>query len=461
MYIYSDFKTKNFLVRNSSVPKGMEFLGENCLKQTLCLKKSILKKNQFLDNYNSFCNKKEKSTTSAKINTADFSEKHGKLIKNTSAHNFNNNNYGYSNWVNGIKAFSSKICDKKWKINQFTMKTKKITDDNSKTKYNNSSLKIEKYNPKMDIDDVNSNMIELNNNFSINSMPKNILIKNRISYKKFSNSPNINKELNNNQIKSQYIDQKSSIIKDIVPLKIKRKSINSKQSLKNSSDITKIVFSKINTNEITKTSMNSSNHSLNEEKKEEIMKYISHRNHSPHKDLIFQLQAKSARIKKQSNESEIFEINSSVKKIKNNLYCNQINPTGKPHLEYIDKKLKSMKDKILLMKSVCDYVYPKIVLKKAEEITNRHKRMRIRNQLINIQNAHSPEENFQDNFPLQIKNFSLKNSSACMKEILYKTHRTVSNKTFYTHRSHQIKGFRQRNNSIVSEVTPIKIQSFN
>ena len=104
------------------------------------------------------------------------------------------------------------------------MKTKKITDDNSKTKYNNSSLKIEKYNPKMDIDDVNSNMIELNNNFSINSMPKNILIKNRISYKKFSNSPNINKELNNNQIKSQYIDQKSSIIKDIVPLKIKRKS---------------------------------------------------------------------------------------------------------------------------------------------------------------------------------------------------------------------------------------------
>jgi hypothetical protein len=98
-----------------------------------------------------------------------------------------------------------------------------------------------------------------------------------------------------------------------------------------------------------------------------------------------------------------------------------------------------MKDKILLRKRVCDYVYPKIVLKKAEEITNRPKRMRIRNQSINIQNAHSPEENFQDNFPLQIKNFSRKNSSACMKEILHKTHRTVSNKTFYTHRSHQIK----------------------
>ena len=192
------------------------------------------------------------------------------------------------------------------------------------------------------------------------------------------------------------------------------------------------------------------------------MKKISSKNKSIHqKDVIKRFKpSKSAKSINHKNEITDFQIKSSVRKLETKIYNNKIDSLNKPHLEYIDKKLVSMKDKIILMKGVFDYVYPKIVLKKAEEITNKFKNLRERKKLLKAGIIPiAPKEKFEVTFPLQIQNFKTKNSFIITKENFSKTFNKTPLKPFYSERKAQSKISRADKRSTV--VTPMKIESFN
>ena len=422
MYIDSDNKVRNAPVRISKINQGMSAFHEVSHRQTINFG---LEKKSVLIESNSWYSKNNRETTlKLKKNVSSITKYKlpGKTLKNSSS-SMNINKYpeSYRNWVSGIKLFSATMSEKKWKMNKTAIKLKRDNDANTNNFYKKSLLFIENN------DRTNKNEMKLNrgeynhlsnfpnrnpheamlksfndigNKDTINvPMIKNIRVQEDIC---IDNTPKSLKGFNNINPSNRFGDKfarTSDFNLSMIHLKNKRKI---KRLTIRSSDATKIVFSKVNQNENKRNkSFNSSNHSLNDEKKEEIMNNITKKPLSPSNKISVNLESK---LKISTDIIKDLNVNNIARKVNSRLSDSKIDASDKSQSN--DNRLANNINKI---KGAFDFVYPSIVMKKAELITNKLKTAKGR--VLNIKNLKQPqqEEKKISNLPIHIENFKIKN----------------------------------------------------
>jgi hypothetical protein len=223
---------------------------------------------------------------------------------------------------------------------------------------------------------------------------------------------------------------------------------------KNSADETKIIYSKFSQADLNKTqSVESSNHSLDDEKKEEIMKTIYLQKSTTKKINLEDLKETNYGEDVEKFHKKLFD-----RKIRSKFDQNKVDVTQKPYLEYIDNKVDSMKNKIILMKGVFDYVYPKIVLKKAEEITNAFRHLKEKEHPKILPKSLKKENNqFVDNFPFQIQHFKTSNRTTTTNKEKETNQSKITKVPVKQHSKREINKVDAKNEKIIS---PFKIKSF-
>ena len=392
----------------------------------------------------------------------------GSLVETTmknslSTKNFHSYSDSYQNWVNGIKQFSSSLTEKKWKQSLTTIRQK-----NGNLKI--SSLNIERFDPTLQI----INQIDMNYNSSLNGVKSlnkydaeiEEMIKNPFSDQNYENSQ---------ELATKTIDLKTIVYKEDGLLKRNNSTLNSPVKVVNNlyskrfsripslkktiSTIksqtidgkNKIILSNNKKDDINKSrSASTSNLSLNNEgKNSEKEKNISGK--FVGKDHF--KTTKKGGITRKNTDILYNKIFDKRLKIKLNMNAEpDLNEENKPNLKYINGKIRKIKDKIYMMKGVFDYVYPKVVLKKAEVITSSFKKTK--NEFLQVNNINQIFDNYSmvEN-PFKIENFS--------KSII-KSKKMLDSKLSVRHTaSHSMKKRDVKNDAMDIVVNPIKIIHFN
>ena len=198
-------------------------------------------------------------------------------------------------------------------------------------------------------------------------------------------------------------------------------------------DMHKIVFSKVNKNgDSNLGSVNSSNQSHNEYKKEEILNYISNKKDSNSEKNLNKNEDKN---RKQSEYFEDFHYKTQSRKLYSRLSSYKIDVINKTQLENIDKKMLFMRNKIVLIKGNFDFIYPKIVLKNENEITNKLKKLKVKENVLKCEKFLPQKEIFVDNLPLHIKNFKNLFNNEKFSKSLQRNKSVASGKQFFSNKN--------------------------
>jgi len=385
MYIYSDYKAKITQARrNSPTTKNGSFYGTNEMKRTVSVEKLNLKKEfNFVQSPSVISHRKipknlTTSTNNPKTILTNISDS-GKSKKNSSLHNFNSYNDNYVNWVNGIKNFSSSKCEKKWQNFQSNIKSLKDVPNIILEPEKIGTLHINKFEPGIDEEE-------------------------------YVISRRLNKKMKNNVIKFSS-KKPSEFIESI------EKSSNYNDNINNRNGLIKnvrIIYSKIRksgNNEL--NSLETNRESINDEKKDHNF-CINTENCDPVKEMS------DTKLKTFKNEKlvESFHKNLFDRKLKAKFEQTKIDSMEKPHLQYVDNKFESMKNKVLLMKGVFDYVYPKIVMKKTEDFTNKIKFLKEKEKSFNLKPNKNDHPFLVENSVFQVMNMNSKKigTDNCEKE---------------------------------------------
>ncbi len=444
MYIYSDYKAKITQARrNSPTTKNGSFYGTNEMKRTVSVEKLNLKKEyQFVQSPSVFSYRKNSknptvSSKNPKTIVTNFSDS-GKSKKNSSLLNFNSYNDNYVNWVNGIKNFSSSKCEKKWQNFQSNIKSLKDTPNNNIETEKIGTLQINKFEPGVDEEEyvisrrlnnkMKNNVIKFSSNkpseciesiekssnyndYKYQTIPDKLNGKNDFP----SDTSILHKSTltnNHNNISHQPTTKerniksnlKNSISTSNIPL---INNFQSSSNINNRDGLIKnvrIIYSKIRksgNNEL--NPLESNRESLNDEKKDNNI-YINTENNDPVKEMS------DTKLKTFKNEKlvESFHKNLIDRKLKAKFEQTKIDSMEKPHLQYVDNKFESIKNKVLLMKGVFDYVYPKVVMKKTEDITNKIKLLKEKEKSVNQKPNKNDHSFLIENSAFHIKNVNSK-----------------------------------------------------
>ena len=447
MYIYSDYKAKiSQARRNSPSNKKLIYMEAKELKRTVSVEKLNLRKDSpNLQSTSGFLNQKygvNPTTSNSKTIITNCSD-NGKSKKNTPILNFNSYNDNYVNWVNGIKNFSSSKCEKKWQNFQSNIKYLKEGSNYNVESDKIGSLQINKFDPVIDEEESvisrrldkkrknnvlkfatkQSDCLDSTDRNSNNNDNKYLTISDKINRKfdlpsEYSllqkSTQTYNHQFNNNESVckgkiTKTLLKNSNSTTNIPPVHRLQSSsnINNRVSIINN---VRIIYSKIRKSGNNQTKSIESNRETNIEERKETNIYNFTENNESVKEFS------SNKLKTFKNEKlvESFHKNLIDRKLKAKFDQNKIDSIEKPHLQYIDNTFESIKNKVLLMKGVFDYVYPKIFNKKAEES---NEKIKISKEKYNLHKISKNEKSFLiENSAFQIINMSSKKNLASKKE---------------------------------------------